>query len=92
MPCKEEEDEVKVKVHEVGWDFILADTNIIKNVLMNSNNTKNPDELNHQDFLYPRRESNSNLRFRKPLFYPLNYKGLFNAQFIMHNYHSASNK
>ena len=30
-------------------------------------------------FLYPRRESNSDLRFRKPLFYPLNYKGLFNA-------------
>ncbi len=34
---------------------------------------------------YPRRESNSNLRFRKPLFYPLNYKGLFNAQFTMQN-------
>jgi hypothetical protein len=25
MPCKEEEDEVKV--HEVGWGFILADSN-----------------------------------------------------------------
>ena len=24
---------------------------------------------------YPRRESNSHLRFRKPLFYPLNYGG-----------------
>ena len=27
-------------------------------------------------FLYPRRESNPDLRFRKPPFYPLNYKGL----------------
>lgn len=36
--------------------------------------------MNHQDFLYPRRESNSNLRFRKPLFYPLNYKGNFNEE------------
>ena len=25
MPCKEEEDEVKV--HEVGWGFILSDSN-----------------------------------------------------------------
>lgn len=27
-------------------------------------------------FLYLRRESNSNLWFRKPLFYPLNYRGI----------------
>lgn len=27
-------------------------------------------------FLYPRWESNPDLRFRKPPFYPLNYKGL----------------
>ena len=26
--------------------------------------------------LYPRRESNPDYRFRKPMFYPLNYKGL----------------
>ena len=26
-------------------------------------------------YLYPRWESNPNLRFRKPSFYPLNYKG-----------------
>ncbi len=26
---------------------------------------------------YPRRESNPNLRFRKPSFYPLNYKGKY---------------
>ncbi len=43
-------------------------------------NTKNPNDVNHQDFLYPRRESNSDLRFRKPLFYPLNYKGNFNEE------------
>lgn len=28
-------------------------------------------------FLYPRRESNPNLKFRKLVFYPLNYKGIF---------------
>ena len=27
-------------------------------------------------FLYPRRESNPNYKFRKLMFYPLNYKGL----------------
>lgn len=30
----------------------------------------------HLLFLYPRRESNSDQWFRKPLFYPLNYKGI----------------
>ena len=28
---------------------------------------------------HPRRESNSHLRIRNPLFYPLNYEGLFKA-------------
>ena len=28
-------------------------------------------------FLYSRRESNSDQRFRKPLFYPLNYRSFF---------------
>ncbi len=27
------------------------------------------------NYLYPRWESNPNLRFRKPPFYPLNYRG-----------------
>lgn len=28
-----------------------------------------------QAFLYPHRDSNANLGFRKPSFYPLNYRG-----------------
>lgn len=36
--------------------------------------TKN--EVSKPRFLYPRRESNPNYKFRKLMFYPLNYKGL----------------
>ena len=38
---------------------------------------KATDKNNDFYFLYPRWESNPNLKFRKLPFYPLNYKGIF---------------
>ena len=41
-------------------------------------------EFRHGSFLFvPRRESNPNQKFRKLLFYPLNYKGKLIAKILL---------
>ena len=45
-------------------------------LILNSNKKEIANQSLVSDFLYSRWESNPNLRFRKPPFYPLNYRSI----------------
>ncbi len=45
-------------------------------LILNCNKKETANQSLVSDFLYSRWESNPNLRFRKPPFYPLNYRSI----------------